>query len=114
MGDALDRNEIEKLVLEIVNTYQLSLGGLAETVFSEKMIYDMLYRIDDFEYNGSKFELIEQGGGEDHGSAADSIICWNGKFYCLDYSYYSSSGYDFDPVSVSQVYPVQKTITVYK
>lgn len=62
----------------------------------------------------SDLELCKREGGEGMGVYACTTLRWNHKYYTFVYNYSSYGGYDFDYMSVYEVKPVTKTITVYE
>ena len=62
------------------------------------------------------FEHIEQeGGGEGGTEWCHSVFKWKGKYYMMNYSYYSHNGCEFDGAidGIQEVTPTEKTVTVY-
>ena len=61
------------------------------------------------------FDIIEQeGGGEGGSEYCYSVFKWKDKYYSLDYSYYSYDGYsNYSSSNIEEVFPKEKTITVY-
>lgn len=57
-----------------------------------------------------------QTGGEGEGEYCYGVIRFQGKYYKAEWSYYSYNGCDYDDIesTVKEVFPKQKTITVYK
>lgn len=55
-------------------------------------------------------------GGEGEGESCYGVIRFQGKFYKAEWSYYSYNGCDYDYIAdtVKEVFPVEKTITVYE
>lgn len=78
-------------------------------------VYDSWGDVISEEFVGTPAKLVESDGGyEGSGEYAYSVIEFNGKFYKFEYAYYSYNGCDYDDMTVSEVEPKQKTITVYE
>lgn len=60
--------------------------------------------------------ISQDGGGEGGSEYCEGIFELNGKFYSASYQYYSHNGHEFDDIldTLVEVFPVQKTITVYE
>ncbi len=70
--------------------------------------------LEDSYLSNNNYEFIHQdGGGEGGTEYCETVFKLNETYYKMEYSYYSHHGYDFDNVSISEVTPSQKTITVY-
>lgn len=58
--------------------------------------------------------IKQEGGGEGGGEYCYAVIQVGEKFYKIEYSYYSYSGYDYDYADVLEVVPTQRTVTFYE
>lgn len=67
--------------------------------------------------DGEQFEVEhigQEGGGEGGSEYCYAVIKVGDKFYKIEYSYYSHQGYDTDDAELVEVFPKQKTVTVYE
>jgi hypothetical protein len=58
--------------------------------------------------------IYQEGGGEGGAEYCESVFKWKGKYYKITYNYYSYTGYRFDSAEMGEVFPTEKTITVYE
>lgn len=101
------------------------LGNIVVSLFAE---YGPDYLETGSDWNGDtkKFnQLLEhfdykmmqcEGGGEGEGEYCHSVIRIGNKFFKAEWSYYSYNGCDFDYIesTIKEVFPHEKTITVYE
>lgn len=96
MGDAYNETEIGK---------KYPVSG-ADDAFSTLIL-------DEYEFSG--LSILEQEGGDEGGAEYCYIVFkWKDKIYKHEYRYYSYNGHEFDISDVAEVFPVEKTITVYE
>lgn len=104
-------------IFEAVNTLfdgedKEELGTILPELFSDDK--DFLWEVD---LSLLGYELIEgEFGGEGEGEYCWAVIKFQDKFYKGEYNYYSYDGCDFDNLanSIQEVFPKEKTITVYE
>lgn len=58
--------------------------------------------------------IEQEGGGEGGGEYCYAVIQVGDKFYKIEYSYHSYSGYDYDDADVLEVVPTQRMVTFYE
>lgn len=58
--------------------------------------------------------IEQEGGGEGGGEYCYAVIQVGEKFYKIEYSYYSYSGYDYDYADVLEAVPTQRMVTFYE
>jgi len=105
---------------ELINEMMAVLGDDTyprDEFISELLAEGYLSGDDEKKLTEAGFKYIKQeGGGEGGSEYCYSIFEWKGQAYKMEYSYYSHYGYDFDNAesSISEVTPIEKTVTVYQ
>jgi len=115
---------LPKEIQEIVDVCETKHVSNVIVALFEDYVDDYLEVKDDAGYSFFKkleeendYERMEyKGGGEGEGEYCYSVIRLGDKFFKAEWSYYSFNGCDYDYIenTVKEVFPKQKTVTIYE
>jgi len=97
---------VDSIINEVFEAYNATSPKYPYKIFSREGFLDL----------GSfgEFEIVDQVGGEDEGSYANTVFKWKGVYYKLTYSYTSYYGYEMDYAEMYIVTPKEKMVVVYE
>lgn len=106
LAEELETTVSDSLIYALVNedTYYTSNATGADDDEIDKILEAYNYEL-----------LEEESSGEGGGEYCYGIFKLKDKFYKAEYSYYSSTGHDYDGIldTLEEVKPVEKLVTVY-
>lgn len=123
-GDSMSFETLDEDFKSFVKKAALIINEDSEDIYTlNNLLYDIAN--DEFsvdcedltnEYKENYEFIDQQGGGEGGAEYCFSVFKWKDKFYKMQYNYYSYVGFEYDEVfeNIHEVFPTQKTITVYE